>query len=211
MADIKERHLDMLVGSGVGAMYRVSVRDENSREICETLTDRSVSLVCDPVILYGYEKEMTVFTPAEKNYVVVYAYDGKMNDAEEVKEIRAFAERRGLKLYSVGYHHTWCDRNIVASPLELLGWIKHADYVVTDTFHGSVFSLICQTPMIVKLRNNANKLSFLLTEYGLQERIIQNFSDLDKVAEQPVDFDQVNRRVEERRAASLQYLREALQ
>lgn len=211
MSDIKEQHLSELISSGLGAMHRISVRDENSRVICEALTGRSVTLVCDPVILYGYEKEMNAFVPEEKNYVVVYAYDGRMNDAEDVQQIRAFAERRGLKLYSVGYHHSWCDRNIIASPEELLGWIKHAAFVVTDTFHGSVFSLICQTPMIVKLRDNANKLSFLLREYGLEDRIVQRFSEMDKVADQPVDFEPVTQRMEERREASLQYLREALQ
>ena len=57
---------------------------------------------------------------------------------------------------------------------ELLGWIKHASMVVTDTFHGTVMSIICNTPVVVKLRGNQNKLEFLLSEYGLLNRAIED-------------------------------------
>ena len=78
--------------------------------------------------------------------------------------------------------HVFSLWNIQANPIELLGWIKNAKLVITDTFHGSVMSIICNTPMIVKIRGNKNKLSFLLDEYGLSDRIIEDFSKIDEIS-----------------------------
>lgn len=137
-------------------------------------------------------------------------YDKNLNEAQETSKIVAYAHSKGWKVYSVGYHHSWCDRNIAATPNELLGWIKHAQVVITDTFHGSVLSIICNTPMIVKLRGNQNKLHFLLSEYGLLDRVVQTFEDIDAVASKAIDFETVNSAIWERRNASMNYLRNAL-
>jgi hypothetical protein len=64
--------------------------------------------------------------------------------------------------------------------------------------------------MVVKVRGNKNKLDFLLKEYGLSNRIINDFSQLKTIAEQPVDFDEVNKKIDERRKTSMSYLMNAL-
>ena len=161
-------------------MEAVSVRDENSWRIVKKTANIDSTLVCDPVILYGYEKEMNQFIPSIKEYILIYAYDKNMNDPSEYGYIKKYAEKHSFKVVSVGYYHKWC-KNINASPEELLGWIKHASMVVTDTFHGTVMSIICNTPVVVKLRGNQNKLEFLLSEYGLLNRAIEDFSALEKM------------------------------
>lgn len=88
--------------------------------------------------------------------------------------------------------------------------IKNATLVVTDTFHGSVMSIICNTSAVVKLRGNQNKLRFLLSEYGLQDRTISDFSEMESVADKSVDFDKVNAAIRERRAASMKFLDDVL-
>ena len=132
-----------------------------------------------------------------------------MNDETEYNHIKKYAEKHNLKIVSVGYYHKWC-KSIDASPFELLGWIKNANLVVTDTFHGSVMSIICNTPAVVKLRGNQNKLRFLLSEYGLLDRTILDFSEMESVADKSVDFANVNAAIQERRAASMKFLDDAL-
>ena len=161
------------------------------------------------LILYGYEKEMRSFTPPMKDYILIYSYDKNLNDEAEYNHIKKYAEKHNLKIVSVGYYHKWC-KSIDASPFELLGWIKNANLVVTDTFHGSVMSIICNTPAVVKLRGNQNKLRFLLSEYGLLDRTILDFSEMESVADKSVDFANVNAAIQERRAASMKFLDDAL-
>lgn len=211
LKEIEQKGKTDAIKHGFEQFNAISVRDQNSQSVIKELCNKEVPLVCDPVILYGYKNEMNQFKPSVQGYIVIYAYDNRMNDAAEVQAIKAYAKERGLKIYSVGYYHKWCDRNIDASPVELLGWIRNADLTITDTFHGSVISIICNTPMAVKLRDNANKLAYLLSEYGLSDRIMDSFNDLGKVTKLFIDFEDVNRRLEEKRMASLQYLKSAIE
>ena len=209
--EITEKGKAELISDGLKGFDGISVRDQNSQLILKTLCGIDVPIVCDPVILYGYGCEMTEFVPKEKDYIVIYAYDNHMNDPVEVNKVLEYAKINGLKVYSVGYYHKWCDKNINASPVELLGWINNANMTVTDTFHGSVISIICNTPMVVKLRGNSNKLAYLLNEYGLSNRIMETFSDLDGIARESIDFQSVNRILEKKRTESLEYLNHGLE
>lgn len=208
-ADVVKQGQQKMISDGLHHMDAVSVRDQNSLETVKKTAGIDATLVCDPVILYGYEEEMQSFTPPMKDYILIYSYDKNLNDAAEYNHIKAYAEKHNLKVVSVGYYHRWCKR-IDASPFELLGWIKNARLVVTDTFHGSVMSIICNTPAVVKLRGNQNKLQFLLSEYGLLDRTISDFSEMEGVADKSVDFDKVNAAIQERRAASMKFLDDAL-
>lgn len=208
---LRRHHLENFVASGLDQMDAISVRDKNSFDIANQLCScKDVTLVCDPVILYGYEKELKEFIPPINNYMVIYSYDRNMNSKEEISKIKQFAKDKGLKIISLGYHHKWCDKNVNATPNELLGWIKNAAYVLTDTFHGSVISIISNTSFIVKLRGNQNKLRFLLEEYGLTDRIIEDFDELLTFVSQNIDFNTVNKIVEERRQYSMNFLMKAL-
>ncbi|PWM20835.1 MAG: hypothetical protein DBX97_03085 [Collinsella tanakaei] len=207
---IKTNRLDSIVISGFSSLFCVGVRDANSKLIADELADCKSTIVCDPVILYGYEKEQELFVPKEKDFIVVYAYDKNMNSREEVDKIKAFAKGNHLKLYSVGYHHKWCHKNINATPEELLGYIKKAKLVITDTFHGSVMSLICNSNFIVKLRGNQNKLGFLLSEYGVEDRIINSFDEIGKVFENEINYNEINRTIERRREISKEFLLNAI-
>lgn len=210
LEDTKKLRLDGLVSSGLAQLDAVSTRDQNSADIVKALTGRDATLVCDPVILYGYKKEIQEFVPAERNYIILYSYENNLNDAETVAAVRDYAQKHNLKVYATAYYHGWCDKNIQSTPNELLGWIKNAKMVVTDTFHGSVISLVCGTPMVVKLRGNQNKLGFLMQEYGLSNRVIDGFDQFAAVADAPVDFDAVNQKIDERREASMKFLVDSL-
>ena len=210
ISEIIDKDKTKEIANGLRGFCAISVRDVNSQSIVRELCGIEAQLVCDPVILYGYEEEQKEFVPTEKNYIVVYAYDNRMNDDDEVSRIREYAKKRNLKIFSVGYYHKWCDKCINASPVELLGWIRNAELVVTDTFHGSVMSIICNTPMAVKLRGNANKLAYLLSEYGLSDRIMDSFDSLEKVAGNTVNFENVNNLLIEKRAESLSFLKTAI-
>lgn len=210
LEDIKKLGKETAIARSLSQLDALSVRDQNSQNIVRQLTGIDVPLVCDPVLLYGYRAEMGEKKPGESDYILVYAYDARMNDINEVAFIKAYAKAHGKKLYSVGYYHKWCHKNINVSPDRLLRYIRNASLVITDTFHGSVMSIICNTPMAVKIRGNTNKLRYLLTEYGLADQIMVDFSELERVSKNHIDFNAVNRLVKEKRAFSMKYLKNAL-
>ena len=140
----------------------------------------------------------------------MYSYDYNMNDDTTVNSIKRYAEKRGLKVYSLGYFHKWCDENPNVSPLELFVWFKCADMVFTDTFHGSVISLTTQSQFISLIRNNQNKLAFLLQQYGVDNRVTSDVTDIEGIVDMPIDYNVVGKTILRIREKSKEALIEAI-
>lgn len=205
--DVEHHHCRAFVSSGLESMSGLGMRDENSIRIAKELTGKDAELVCDPVILYGYEKELSgKLRPMQDKYLVVYAYDNRMNNPEEYKNILDYARKNGLKIVSPGFYHSWVDVNMDCDPIELLNWFQYSECVITDTFHGCVMSIITGREMAVKLRDNANKLLNLMEEYGIESRQIEKDWDVEKVFSTNVDWSIVNEQIASRRARSMDYL-----
>lgn len=207
---IAENHAKEFVCAGLSHIDNISVRDKNSQEIVNALTGDMPQLVCDPVILYGYQQEQEKRRETRKKYLLIYSYDKTLNDKDSVSKIKAYAKRKGLKIYSVGFYHKWCDKNINVKPLDVFSWFSNAEMVITDTFHGAVLSLITNAQLVVKLKENQNKLLWLLKEYALEERIVKDFNELDRVTAKVINFNVVNNLIEKNRGESLKYLKDIL-
>ena len=213
---LREHNVEALIEAGVKKLKAIAVRDRNSFDIIKSLTDREPTIVCDPVLLYGFKDQQneavrSSFAKQQKEkYCIVYSYDYNMNDDLTVKSIKEYAHKRGLKIYSIGYYHKWCDKNIQVSPLDVFKWFANADMVFTDTFHGSVISLTTGTQFISQIKGNANKLAFLLEQYGVSERKVSDFSCIEEVAATPVDYNVVNQTILKIREDSMAYLQNAL-
>ena len=208
--EVDKWHCRAFVASGLGSMCGLGMRDQNSICIANELTGKQAELVCDPVILYGYKKEIEgKKRPMREPYLVVYAYDNKFDDQSEV--IKDYAHRNGLKIVSPGFIQKWVDVNANVDPVDLLNWFQHAECVVTNTFHGCVMSIITGREMAVKMRGNANKLFNLMREYKIEERVFGEEKSLDDVFAQKVDWSVVDEQIKERRAASMDYLKRMIE
>lgn len=214
---IEQHNMAPLISAGISNLSCVSVRDQNSYDIVKRYTNRDATIVCDPVLLCDFseqinETQMTEFKRRVKEkYCIVYSYDYNMNDEATVTAIRAYAKKHNLKVYSVAYFHKWCDRNIQLDPLDVFQWFAGAEMVFTDTFHGSVISLATSSQFVSQIRGNSNKLSFLLEQYGVSERKVNDFSEIERLAKTPIDYSVVNTTIQRIRAESLFYLRNALE
>lgn len=208
---INEKYAKEYIIAGINRFEKISVRDLNSQSIIENLSGKKVYQVCDPVILYGYIDEMKDFKkPTNDNYILIYAYDERMNDKHEVFEIKKFAKKNNYKLISVGFYHQWCDKCVNVDPIDLLKWIKGAECVITDTFHGTVMSLIMNTPFATKIRGNRNKLGFLLSEYNVEDREILDFEKLSTIFNKKIDFTNINKIIINKRQKGLNYIEDCL-
>ena len=209
---IENRHVQALIESGIRQFEMVSVRDQNSLKLVRSFGRDDAALVCDPVILYGYQAEKAKMRrPVEEKYVLCYSYDKNMNRPEEQQAIRAIAARMGAKVYSVGFYHKWCDRSVNVDPIELLGYVLYAELVVTDTFHGSVMSIITNTPFCAMARGNSNKLENLLDEYGLSGRLVQQIEEIQSLSEKEINWIKVNKSIEERKTIGITFIESCLE
>lgn len=176
----------------------ISVRDSNSGKIVRELTGKEPNYNLDPVLIYDFSEEIPNIN-IKNDYIVIYAYPGRLRP-EEKKAIRDFAEKKKKRLVCLGGYQDFCDEYIDASPFELLSYVKNADYVITDTFHGTIYSIINHKPFVSFIRKTVNgsygnqeKMTDLLQRLGLLNRGIFEPYDLERVLEESIDYNEVEK------------------
>jgi hypothetical protein len=193
----------------------IGCRDHETEQFVRALSGRTdVKRNIDPVLLFGFEKELTSWDSLRWSkhspYILLYSYTGNMDSTKEIEEIREFARKNHLCIVSCGYYHPWCDENIDASPQEFLEMVKNSEYIITDTFHGTVFSLIAKKPFVSIIRGNGFKLKTLLCESGMDDRIAGPSNSLIGVLNKKIDYNPFNSWYELSRNESLMFLKEQL-
>lgn len=191
----------------LGNLNQISVRDENSRMIIEMLIGKKTQINVDPVFIYNFSE----YVPKEKHkseYIILYSYPGRIWDKIEIEAIQAFAKKKSLKIVSIGHYFPWCDDVVVPTPFEVLGWFRDAAFIVTDTFHGSVFSIKFNKKFctIVREMNNL-KLTYLLKQFGLESRIVTDMNNFDNIINSDINYDIVNVIIASEVQRSKDYLR----
>lgn len=203
------------ISSGLNRIKHIAVRDENTRELVECCINKTPTLVIDPTLVYDFDALLPKSPVVNGDYLLVYAYAGRMA-AHEIEIVREFAVKNQLKLVSAGAYHAWCDENIVVAPFELLRVFKDAAFVVTDTFHGSIFAMKSNRQFATlirkqhKLGSNSNKVLYLLRQFGLDSRIVTDLSQMDNVLSAPAPWVDFRARLEPLQKQSHDFLRTAL-
>lgn len=211
--DLKKYGIDKEVALHLNSLEEISVRDKNSSEVIEKLLDKKPLLHIDPVLAYDFSEKLNEeFKHSDKDYILIYSYQGRIKNKEEINAIKNFATKHKKKLYSLVSFYSWCDKVIVPdSPFEVLLWFKHADYIITDTFHGTIFSIINHKEFVTLVRDsNFNKLSFLLNQLGLGNRIVKHSSELNSIIVNKIDYDKIENILNALRQNSFQYLQHHL-
>lgn len=198
------------IGEYLKEFDAISVRDDNSAEIVSKLTGCAAGQHIDPVLLYDFP-EVEELPISLRDYIVVYAYAGRIQPAE-AEEICRFARKHQKKILCLGFYQPFCDEYVLASPLEVLAYMKHADYVVTDTFHGTVFSIKYQVPFATIIReSNQQKLSDLLHRFRLDDRRVMALPELEKTLCAPMDPASVKVLLNQYQTDARNYLRSVLE
>ncbi len=206
---LKQYNIDNEIAHYLSKLISISVRDENSAIIVEKLTHKTPLIHIDPVLAYGYKQEIADFdkTPVDYSYMIVYSYQGRISDVKEIEAITNFAKNKNLKLISIFCRYDWCDEAIIPeTPFKVLRWFKFAEYIVTDTFHGTIFSIITESKFATFIRpSNHNKLGYLLSSLSLGDRETNAYSLSKKLSKSP-DYCTCNLILNQKRKETLLYL-----
>lgn len=194
----------------------ISVRDNNSKDIVERITNKKTTINLDPVLIYDYIgkcKEIPEIKQ-KKKYIIVYAYNGRISKIES-EIIKKYAKKNNLKIYSIGGIQNCTDKFINCSPFEVLSYFRNAECVITDTFHGTIFSVITHRKFATIIRKstgneygNEEKLSDLLKRLNLSNRILNNVEDIDSLLNSDINYEKTDEIILKERIKSYDYLKE---
>ncbi len=168
----------------------IGVRELKAKEILSNVVDPEVSVVLDPTMMLEKQvwDELAIMPMIAEKYILIYKIGSVTNIVETVYKA---CKQAGYMVISIGYaQNTYNDNEekisditiSSAGPREWIGWIKNAEYVFTDSFHGSAFSIIfnkdfwCFEKNKSSSTNENSRLYSLMQIFGLEDRLLSEDS-----------------------------------
>lgn len=180
----------------------ISVREASGVDLCKEHFGVDATLMLDPTLLLNKEDYGKVChdVPKKEKHIFVYSLvvsEGVLAVAEKVAEamgLSIIVKQAGRKVKKEDTIEDW------------FAEFRDADYVVTDSFHGMVFSIIFNKPFSIVMNPSGGNDRYLslLSQLGLMERIV---SDELQPVFSAIDWSDVNHRLTEQRKASFEFLK----
>ena len=187
----------------------LSLREDNLVDYVKEISGVETTVVLDPTLLVSANEWYKLAKKPdcdciEKKYVLFY-FLGK---GKKTKELRLRLEREGYQVIDIMHD----DAVYTISPSEFLYLIYHASLVVTDSYHGTLFSIQFQVPFVICSREGesidmSSRFDTLDKKFHLKQRYIDNI-DNDSLFE--MDFKEINRKIFDERIHSIKYLDKCL-
>lgn len=162
----------------------ISLREKiNVGDVEKVINKVPVVHVCDPVLLndakeYDKIKKIRII---EDKYVLVYVAQA-INKLELNRIVKEIAKKDGLKIVFIGTYRNKCDCDFHIKdmdPGDFLSLIYNAEYIVSNSFHATMFSLIYNKQFIAILpKENRNRISEILELTNLENHIFGNFKEI---------------------------------
>lgn len=193
------------IEEALGDFRAIAVRDEHTLKLVQAVSHRQdIVKALDPTMLLrpaDYEELMQGKPTGD--YLFVY-YFGRMSD-ELMTCVSGFARERGLRVVRMGSPDRRFDVNITNAPSSFLTYFAGAKYVVTNTFHGCVFAILFNKQFVTD-GYGKKKVQDLMESFRLSGRCLHRASDLNRLLDEKIDYESVDREIEVRRRESLDYL-----
>lgn len=198
----------------------VSVREESGVDLCENLFGIHAEHVLDPTMLLDKDDYLALI----KDYNPIFEHTDLMQyvfffNHEENAIIKKTSELLGLapvNLMTKYFLNQVTDKSQLpdAQFLPVEEWISaysKAKFVLTDSFHGTVFCIIFNVPFLCVSPVAIARFKSLLKVYGLEDRLVMKESEVTKeLLERPIDWERVNRVRDVFKKQSLEYLKQSL-
>lgn len=192
----------------------VSVRESTGVDICSEL-GCDATHVLDPTLQLDrtFWSSYAGCRPLEYGYVLIYQLNTNKSFDRFAKE---FAHRKGLRLVRFCTRIDQILKNgkslVVPEVQDFVRYIFHADYVITDSFHATAFSINVNTQFISIYPNDySSRLGSILKLVGLEDRHLLSYDDFSLVEAPAIDFSYANKILDEERAKGLDFLRRAIE
>ncbi len=208
----------------ISKFSKLSAREESGQKIIRNLTGRDVPRIADPTFLKTTD-EWAVFAKdsqaykkiASQKYIFVHFLD-KPNDIV-LQCLKYLSDMTGHRIIGFAYPQdalcAVCQYQLIdGNPVDYVALIEHAEYVVTDSFHTTLFSVVFNTKFFTFVRqyrhesSQQTRITTLLKLFGYTDRLIQNIEEFK--TELRAELHQCDAILERERTKARDYLNNAI-
>ena len=199
----------------------VSVREESGVDLCGNLFDVQAKHVLDPTMLLDREDYLELikdYKPLNENVdLMQYMFFFQNEENAIIEKTSSLLGMLPVNLMTRFFLNQVTEKSQLpeAQFLPVEEWIyaySRAKFVLTDSFHGTVFCIIFNVPFLCVSPVAIARFKSLLKVYGLEDRLVMKASEVTReLVNKTIDWDKVNRIRQEQKIKSLNYLRESLE
>lgn len=201
----------------VPAFSGISLREETHVDYIQSIAkDKEVIASIDPSLLLTSKEYLDAFNLPDdrrEDYIFVFSYalDPKMYDFANMLSLKTGYRIVAISPYTAG---SFVDGSKVIKnvpPVEWLELFNKAKLVITDSFHGMMFSIVFNKPFYAYAPNRSNvaRVKDVLKKLGLEDRKLTGITNIRDV-QWDMDYTKVNESLEKERKKSIEYLKKQL-
>ncbi len=200
----------------------ISVREDAGQKIIKNILDKNVPVVLDPTLLYdmnGWNSMIKEEKHMNKKYILCYFLSNNTYYWEFVKKLK---DRLGLDVIvipnkSLDFDNSY-KKEIEVDPFKFVSLIKNSEYVLTDSFHGTIFAINYHKNFLTlarfsdkKKESENSRLKSILSYLDLQERFITDDNSMpSNLYISGIKYNEVEKKLEKRREESKNFIYESL-
>lgn len=196
--------------NGAQKMADISVRDISTYNIVKNIFNVNPTIVCDPTILLNkneYNKLIDKSSPFENSPILIYYY-GNFPD-KTVDQINTLKKETGKKIISFGQYRQWCDINLPLDPYLFIQCFRDCSFVITNTYHGTVFSLIYQKNF-ANYGQTKKKVEYLLDSLDATNAFALDDDELEPFYNGKLNYKLINDKLDKLKLDSKDFLKRNL-
>lgn len=194
----------------------ISVREMQGKELLESFIDRKIHQVADPTFLLKQSewKSIASMPLINEPYILLFMLQHNQKILEYAQRISKESKKKLIYLCQVAEQNYLKDCIVIndAGIEEFLGYIAKADMVLTESFHGTVFSLLLGTKnfyaYIAANNGRGSRIEDLLLPFGLSDHILNNdiTKSYEELSKKNVDIMYCTSIIEKQRKAAISFL-----
>lgn len=197
----------------ISEIRHISIRETEGQRLIYKLINRDAEVVLDPTLLLSKKDwDLIKISNNRVQYILCYFLDPPTE--ENVQKIINLSKTRNITIISLNTNFPKIEgvEVVIASLEEFLGLVENAELIITDSYHGMLFSIIYNKNFWSLARNyqqfdQSSRQKSVLEKLGLNYRYI---ADINNINTSVIDYSKINTILDLERKKSLSYLSNAL-
>lgn len=189
----------------------ISVRENTLNEKLKEISNKKISTVLDPTLLLSDKewKEIMCKDRVEEKYICVYMLQRNDRIIEVVNNISKFLNLKVIHFDDKKIYQNELTNYYEAGPDKFISIINNAEFVITNSFHGMVFSILLEKQFVAIPHTTRSSRQYnLLQSLKLSDRMIGNEKkDYQRYINEKIDYKEVKNKLEELKEGTIEFLR----
>ena len=204
----------------------IAVREQSGKTIVKEIANRDANITLDPTMMLDIEDWDKIANKSKYNYKEKYVFCYFLGNNEKHRQFATrLAQQEGYKLITMPHFKQWNNfeenfgdiQLFDVNPCDFVNLIKNAEIICTDSFHGTIFSLIYKRRIAVferfkktDIASTNSRIYSLLDTFDLKNMLVEEDTDVKSFIDEPYNTDRIQQIFETEKEKSFKYILNAL-